>query len=133
MLTWTTQKNVGYFADFEQVVILLTVTQLGHLWLPSAYYAAPVWFTGRYAKPLVTSYVSSNPVVVSATDLRERFLLSGVFYLTLLLAFFKASLGASSSTSRLAGLHADLWNIALAQLFVWITVIHKSFVRLASI
>ena len=47
------------------------------------------------------------------------------FYLKLLPAGFKASLGAGSSTSRLAGLHADLWNIALAWLFVWITTIHK--------
>ena len=50
----------------------------------------------------------TNPFTTSATDLRERFLLSGVFCLTLFAAFFKASLGAGSSTSRLAGLHADL-------------------------
>ena len=31
----------------------------------------------------------------SATDFRERFLLSGVFYITLLPAGFKASLGAA--------------------------------------
>ena len=33
---------------------------------------------------------------------------------------------AGCSTSKLAGLHADLRNIAPAQLFVWITTIHKT-------
>ena len=53
------------------------------------------------------------------------FLLSGVFDLTLLPASFRASLGAGSSTSRLAGLPADLRNIAPAWLFVWITTTYK--------
>ena len=56
---------------------------------------------------------------------RERLLLSGVFYLTLLPASFKASLGAGSSTSMLAGFLPDLRNIVPARLFVWITTIHK--------
>ena len=38
----------------------------------------------------------------------KAFLLSGIFYLTLLPAGFKASVGASSSTTKLAGPHADL-------------------------
>ena len=45
----------------------------------------------------------------------------------LLPAVFKASLGAGSSTSKLAGLHADLWNIAPTRLFVWMTAIHKRY------
>ena len=57
-------------------------------------------------------------MTASATDFRERFLLSGVFYLTLLPDGFKASLGANSSTSKSAGLHADLQNIAPTLLFV---------------
>ena len=61
----------------------------------------------------------------SAVDLREHYLLSGNFYLTSLPAVFKASLGAGSSTSKLAGLHADLRNIVPVWLFVWITTIHK--------
>ena len=63
-------------------------------------------------------HASVHLVTVSATDLRERFLLSGVFYLTFHPAGFKASLGAGSSTSRLARLHADLRNIAPVRLFV---------------
>ena len=78
--------------------------------------------------PLITSYFPSNPVTASATDLREGFLLPGVFYLVLLPAAFKTSLVAGSSTSRLAGLHAVLQNIAPARLFVWITAIHKRFI-----
>ena len=34
--------------------------------------------------------------------------------------WFQGFLGAGSSTSKLAGLHADLWNIVLARLFIWI-------------
>ena len=45
------------------------------------------WRTGRHATPLVTLFFGT----ASATDLRERFLLSGVFYLTLHPAGFKAS------------------------------------------
>ena len=68
------------------------------------------------------SYFSNNP---TAIYLREHFLLSGLFYLALLPAVFKASLGGGSLTSKLAGLHVDLWNIAPARLFVWITTIQK--------
>ena len=41
-------------------------------------------------------------------------LLSGVSYLTLLPAGFKASVGAGSSTSKLAGFHVDLLDMAPA-------------------
>ena len=65
------------------------------------------WLMGHHATPLVTLFFiitmlltghHAMPVVIlwftaSATDLREHFLLSGVFYLTLLPASFKASLG----------------------------------------
>ena len=91
--------------------------------------------TGCYAMPGVTLFFWLSPSqcyledampcqwssssfwwsTASATDLRER-LLSGVFYLTLLPASMKASLGAGSSTLMLAGLHADLRNIAPARL-----------------
>ena len=87
----------------------------------SLFYGITMLLTGRHAMPVVIQWSTA-----SATDLRERFLLSGVFfYLTLLPASFKASLGAGSSTSRLAGLHIDLRNIAPARVFVWITTIHK--------
>ena len=46
-------------------------------------------------------------------------------YTNSLPAGVKASLGAGSWTSKLAGLHADLENIAPAQLFIWITTTHK--------
>ena len=49
---------------------------------------APVLLTGHYAMPVVTWGSTA-----SATDLRERFLLSAVFYLAPLPTFFKASLG----------------------------------------
>ena len=119
-------KNfLAIFADFEQ-----SNTPFGET----------LWLTGCHALPLVTLFFRITmlltgphaiPVVIwwstmSATDLRERFLLSGIFYLTPLPASFKASLGAGSSTSRLAGLHANLRIIASARLFVWITTIHKT-------
>ena len=40
-------------------------------------------------------------------------------------AFIKASLGAGSSSLRVAGLHTDPWNTNPAHLFVWFTVIHN--------
>ena len=42
--------------------------------------------------------------------------------------FFQGFPGASSSTSKLAGLHADLRNIAQTRLFVWITIVQKIFI-----
>ena len=47
-------------------------------------------------------------ITASTTDLKGRFLLAGLFYLTLIPAGFEPSLGAGSSISKLAGLHADL-------------------------
>ena len=40
---------------------------------------------------------------------------------------FQGFYRTSSSTSKLAGLHADLWNIIPVRLFVWITAIHKRY------
>ena len=82
----------------------------------------PVLLTGHYAMSVVTWWSTA-----SATDLREHFLLSSVFYLTLL-PFFQGFPGAVSSTSKLAVLHADLRNIVPARLFVWITTINKRFI-----
>ena len=85
--------------------------------------------TGRHATPLATLFFGVTMLFTGCHAMLvvfERvFLLSGVFYLTLLPAVFKVSLGASSSTSKLAGLHADLQNIAPARLFVWIKIIRK--------
>ena len=39
--------------------------------------------------------------------------------------WFQGFPGAGSSTSKLAELHVDLWNIVPVWLFVWITTIHK--------
>ena len=83
---------------------------------------ASVLLTGRYATPVVTWWSTT-----SATGLRKRFLLSGVFYLALLLAF-RGFPWTGSSTSKLAGLHADFRNIAPPRIFVWITPIHKRFI-----
>ena len=51
------------------------------------HYAALVWLMGRHATPGVTSCFPFILFTVSATDLRERFLLSGVFYPTLLIPY----------------------------------------------
>ena len=67
---------------------------------------------------MVTRYFPPDLVTANAVDLRGRFLFSGVFYLALLPAVFKASLGAGSLTSKLAGFPADLQNIAPARPFV---------------
>ena len=55
----------------------------------------------------------------------------GVFYsqafFTLHHCIFQGFLRFGSSTSKSGGLHADLRNIVPAQLFVWITTIHRRF------
>ena len=75
---------------------------------------------GNKAKLLFISTISQNNSSSSSPwVLRtwELFLPSGVFYIALLPAF-ESFPGADSSTSKLPGLHADLWNIAPVQLFV---------------
>ena len=83
---------------------------------------APVLLMGRYTVPVVTWWSTAT-----AMDLRECFLLPGVFYLALLPAF-QGFPGPGSSISKLAGLHADLRKIAPPHLIVWITTIHKIFI-----
>ena len=67
--------------------------------------------------------------IVSATDLRECFLLSVIFYFKLLPAFIKASLGPAVLLWRLqvfprtgsSVLKVEVRNTDLAHRFVWIT------------
>ena len=54
---------------------------------------------------------SSSDFTMSTMELRERSLLSGVVYLTLIPAFYKSPPAAGSLTLRLPGLHFDLQNI----------------------
>ena len=67
---------------------------------------APVLLTRYFVTPVVIKWSST-----SATDLRQRFLLSGVF-----LPFIPSCLTFH---------HADLRNIHPAGLFVWFTALHK--------
>ena len=65
-----------------------------------------------------------------ATDLREHFWLSGIFYSAIFpVFFFQGFPGASNSTAKLAGFHTDLRNIAPAQLFVWRVLCHTFYLR----
>ena len=97
-------------------------------------------FNNTVRAPLITYPLLCSTCVTYGTSCHARsqrdfppFSLSGVFYLALLSAVFKASLGADSSISKLAGLYADLQNITLARLFAWITAIHKRFILVGSI
>ena len=63
-----------------------------------------------------------SPVVL----LTKRHVVPVVTYFFLL---FQGFPGAGSSTSKSAGLHADLWIIAPVRLFIWITAIHKRVIR----
>ena len=104
----------SHYTDFQHVVIIL-MTLNNTIRLPLGNYPSLCSTCVTYGTPchaIGHQLLPTHLFSMSATDLRERFLLSGIFYHTLLPAFFKASLGAGSSTSRLAGLHADLWNIA---------------------
>ena len=102
---WTSQKNVGYFAGFEQVVNLPTTTQLGRLWLPTPHCALPVWLTGRYATPLVTSYFPPNSCYHECYGFERAF-----FTLKHSLPYTPSCFFQGFSTWRLAGLNADLGN-----------------------
>ena len=87
--------------------------------------AAPVLLKGHYATPVVTWWSTR-----SATDLREHFWLSGIFYSAIFpVFFFQGFPGASNSTAKLAGFHTDLRNIAPAQLFVWRVLCHTFYLR----
>ena len=79
------------------------------------------------------TFIFNHSVIFLPRTLRPWvgiFLPTGVFCLTLLHrhfkpAFIKASLGASCSSLKFAGLHADPRNTDPAHLFVWFTVIHN--------
>ena len=75
--------------------------------------------TGSHTAPVVTWWCTTN-----ATNLRERFLLSSVFYLKLLPAFLGLPWGRQFSLKS-SRLHDDLRNIAPARIFAWFTAIHK--------
>ena len=84
-------------------------SQSDHPWLSTPCCAAPALFMRRHATPEVTG--TSHPFfTASTTDVRERFLLSGIFYLKLLFAVFKITLGLAVHP------HPDHRNIAPAQL-----------------
>ena len=102
------------------------------------------WLIACHATPLVTLLFGITilltgrhcmPVVIyhECHGFERTIFTLMIFYLALLPAGFKASLGAFSSTSRLTGLRADLWNIAPVRLFVWTTTIHKRVMLVGSI
>ena len=69
--------------------LILPVLLMSHYntqWSPGK--SSPLLLTRRYDAPVVTWWFTAT-----ATDLRERSLLSGTFYLTLLPAFWKTSWG----------------------------------------
>ena len=138
LLTLNKSRKSWLFCYFEQIkkmlVILLTLNNTVRpplVTLPSLCGTCVTYRMRCHA--IGHQLLPTHSFTASATDLRERFLLSSVFHPTLLRACFKASLGAGNSASKLAGLHADLRSIAPAQLFVWITAIHKIFIRVGSI
>ena len=98
--------------------------QLGHLWLPTPDFAGPMLLTGRHATPEVTG-TSLPSFTTSATDLRERFFTLRRFLTCTPSCCFQDLPRAGSSTLKVAGGHAYLWNITPARLLFWITAIHK--------
>ena len=63
----------------------------------------------------------------------ESIFYSQVFFTLHSFLLFSRLPGTGSSTSKLAGFHADLQNIAAAWLFVWITTIRKRGILVGSI
>ena len=103
---WTSQKLNSYFANFEQVGYFSDIEQIkkgGCFFQTTQLVRLPLVTYPSLCSTCVTyqtlchaighQLLPTHPFTASATDLRERFLLSGIFYLTLLPAGFKASLG----------------------------------------
>ena len=91
-LTINKPKNVVYFADVEQVkkmlIILLTLHNTDRPPLVTYNSLCSTCVTyGTLCNAIGHQLLPTLPFTASATDSRERFLLSGVFYLTLLPAF----------------------------------------------
>ena len=127
------QKLISYFCfPQKRLLVFFDSGQVKNfIWRKFVTYGTPCHASGypvvcyNHVTYRTPCHASSHLMTPNDTDMRERFLLSGFCYLALLPGGFKASLGAGSSTSKLAGLHADLWNITPIKLFVWITAIHK--------
>ena len=60
-------------------------------------------------------------VTASATDLREKFLLWGVLYLTISSCFYQDFSGSGSSALKVGGFPTQVQNTDPAHPFVWIT------------
>ena len=90
-------------------------------------------FSPVHRRVIRNTFIFNHSVIFLPRTLRPWvgiFLPTGVFCLTLLHrhfkpAFIKASLGASCSSLKFAGVHADPRNTDPAHLFVWFTVIHN--------
>ena len=90
-------------------------------------------FSQVHRRVIRNTFIFNHSVIFLPRTLRPWvgiFLPTGVFCLTLLHrhfkpAFIKASLGASCSSLKFAGVHADPRNTDPAHLFVWFTVIHN--------
>ena len=131
------------FDGFKQVknllVILLTLNK-------SKTFGETPWLTGHHATPLVTFFwchrvtyrtpchASGHLVIYRECCRFERaFLTLRCFVPYTPSCWFQGFPGAGSSTSKLAGLYADLRNIAPTRLFVWITAIYKRDIVVGSI
>ena len=79
-------------------------------------------------------YASGHLVIYRECYGFERALLTVRWFLRYTLScWFPGFPGAGSLTLNLAGLHADFWNIAPSQLFVWITTILKRGIMVGSV
>ena len=94
------------------------------LWLPPHHCAAPVWLTGVHARPLVTWYVPPK-LYCQCYRFETAFFTLRHFLLCTPFCWFWGFPGADNSTSKLAGLHADHWNIVPDRPLYWMTAIHK--------
>ena len=112
------------FADFEQSKPPFGETPwlTGHHVTPlvTLFFTITMLLTGRYIMLVVPWWFTTR-----ATDVRERFLLSGIFLSYTPSCWFWGIPGVGCSTSKSTGLHADIRNITSVLLFVWITAIHK--------
>ena len=123
---WLPKHPVFWFTS------LFWQSQSGQLWLPTPQCAAPVWLRGCHAMPLVTRHFPST-LYCECYGFESAFFTHWHFLLYTPSCCFQGLPGAGSSPWKVAGLHADHQNIALAWLLFWITAINKRGILVGSI
>ena len=141
-------RTSGRFCDVELYFVVVVILHLSMFFIHISFSTSSLtlsWTIARFLDPFCTfspahrrvicdTFIFNHSVIFLPRALRFWV---GIFYPQAFFtlrsfptflaqpAFIKASLGASSSSLKFAGLHTDPRNTDPAHLFVWFTVIHN--------